>query len=207
MRYYKIPNETIKRLPVYLRQLLLLCQKGCINVSSDVFSNLVHIGGSQIRKDFSYFGDFGTRGRGYDVKRLINEIKKILKLEPTRNVAIIGAGRLGSALIGYPGFKNYGFKINCALDTDKKKIGKRIGTITVKNASKIDILKKRKIKLAIVATPSDVAQDVANKLVKAGVNGILNFAPCTLIAPKKVKIINIDIAIDLATLPYYLPSA
>ena len=93
------------------------------------------------------------------------------------------------------------------MDTDKRKIGKKVGALTVKNASNIDILKKKRIKLAIVATPSDVAQDVTNKLVKAGINGILNFAPCTLTAPKKVKIINIDIAIDLATLPYYLPSA
>jgi redox-sensing transcriptional repressor len=207
MRYHKIPDETIRRLPVYLRQLLLLCQRGCTNISSDSFSNLVHIAGSQIRKDFSYFGDFGVRGRGYDIKRLIKEIKKILKLESFRDVALIGAGRLGSAILGYPGFKRYGFKISCALDTDKRKIGKKFGALTVKNASEVGILKKKKIKLAIIATPSDVAQGVTNKLVKAGVKGILNFAPCTLTAPKKVKIINIDIAMDLATLPYYLPSA
>jgi len=206
MRYHKISDETIKRLPIYLRQLLLLYQRGCTNVSSDGFSNLVHIAGSQIRKDFSYFGYFGVRGRGYDVKRLIKEIKKILKLESCRNVALVGAGRVGSALLGYPGFKRYGFKISCVLDADKRKIGKKIGDIIVKNATKIDVLEKRKIKLAIVATPSDVAQDVIDKLVKAGVNGILNFTPCTLTAPKKVKIINIDIANDLATLPYYLPS-
>ena len=89
MRYHKIPDETIRRLPVYLRQLLLLCQKGCTNVSSYNFSNLVHIPGSQIRKDFSYFGDFGVRGKGYDVKRLIKEIKKILKLDFTRQVALV----------------------------------------------------------------------------------------------------------------------
>ncbi|MGB8226333.1 MAG: redox-sensing transcriptional repressor Rex [Sedimentisphaerales bacterium] len=205
MRYHKIPDETIRRLPVYLRQLLLLCQRDCKNVSSNDFSTLVHTTDSQIRKDFSYFGYFGIRGRGYDVKRLIKEIKKILKLESSRKVAIVGAGKLGSAILGYPGFKSYGFKISCALDTDKRKIGKKIGTHTVTNASNIDILRKRKIKLAIIATPSEVAQDVTDKLVKAGVHGILNFAPCVLDAPKKVKIINIDIAMDLATLPYYLP--
>jgi redox-sensing transcriptional repressor len=205
MRYHKIPDETIRRLPIYLRQLLLLYQKGSTNILSEGFSNLVHIAGPQIRKDFSYFGDFGTRGRGYDVKRLIKEIKKILKLESSCNVALIGAGRLGSALIGYPGFKRYGFKISCVLDADKRKIGKKFGDVIVKNASKVDILKKKKIKLAIIATPSDVAQDVTDKLVKAGVNGILNFAPCVLTIPKKIKVINIDIAMDLATLPYYLP--
>jgi redox-sensing transcriptional repressor len=207
LRYHKIPDETIRRLPVYLRQLLLLQQKGHTNISSSSFSNLVYLADSQIRKDFSYFGDFGTRGRGYDVKRLIKEIKKILKLESSRDVALIGVGRLGSAILGYPGFKRYGFKIGCAMDTDKRKIGKKVGALTIKNASNIDILRKKGIRLAIVATPSDVAQDVTNKLVKAGVHGILNFAPCSLNAPKKVKIINIDIAIDLATLPYYLPSA
>ncbi len=207
MRYHKIPDETIRRLPVYLRQLLLLCQKNCTNVSSDNFSNLVHVPGSQIRKDFSYFGDFGVRGKGYDVKRLIKEIKKILKLDSTRQVALVGAGRLGSAILSYPGFERYSFKITCALDSDKRKIGKKIGNLTVKDTSKINSLKKRKIKLAIVATPANVAQDVTERLVKAGVDGILNFAPCTLTTPKKVKVINIDIAMDLATLSYYLRSA
>ncbi|MBU1260750.1 MAG: redox-sensing transcriptional repressor Rex [Planctomycetes bacterium] len=205
MRYHKIPDETIRRLPVYLRQLLLLQQKGSTGISSRSFSNLVHIADSQIRKDFSYFGDFGVRGRGYDIKKLIREIKKILKLNSSCVVAIAGAGRLGSAILGYPGFKKYGFKVSCAFDADKKKIGKKIHGLTIRSDSKINSLEKRKIKLAIIATPSDVAQNVTDKLVKAGVCGILNFAPCTLTAPKKVKIINIDIAMDLATLPYYLP--
>ncbi|MBN1788246.1 MAG: redox-sensing transcriptional repressor Rex [Sedimentisphaerales bacterium] len=207
MRYHKIPEETIRRLPVYLRQLMLLCQKDCTNVSSHNFSDLVHIPDSQIRKDFSYFGDFGVRGKGYDVKKLIKEIKRILKLESTRQVALVGAGRLGSAVLSYPGFGSYNFKITCAIDNDKRKIGKKIGNLTIKNASQINSLKKKNIKLAIVATPADAAQDVTNKLVKAGVNGILNFAPCTLTTPKKVKVINIDIAMDLATLSYYLRSA
>jgi len=206
MRYHKIPDETIGRLPVYLRQLLLLQQQGGVCVSSNDFSNLVYTTGSQIRKDFSYFGDFGIRGKGYDVKRLIKETKKILKLNSFRVVALAGAGKLGSAILGYPGFKKYGFKVSCAFDANKKKIGKKIHGLTVHSDSRINSLEKRKIKLAIIATPSDVAQNVTDKLVKAGVNGILNFAPCTLTAPKKVKIINIDIAIDLATLPYYLSS-
>ena len=122
------------------------------------------------------------------------------------NATLAGAGKLGSAILGYPGFKKYGFKVSCAFDANKKKIGKKIHGLTVHSDSRINSLEKRKIKLAIIATPSDVAQNVTDKLVKAGVNGILNFAPCTLTAPKKVKIINIDIAIDLATLPYYLSS-
>jgi redox-sensing transcriptional repressor len=205
MRYRKIPDESIRRLPVYLRGLLLLSQQKTKNISSRKLADLVHLNPNKIRKDFSYFGAFGTPGVGYDVAELIKRIQAILRLSKTRRTALIGAGKLGSALLGYPGFKTYGFEIASVFDNDPKKIGKKFGNIAVEDIAKMGSIRKRKINLAIITTPAQVAQKITDMLVEKGVNGILNFAPCYLKVPKKVKVITIDIAMDLARMPYYLP--
>ncbi|MHC4122739.1 MAG: redox-sensing transcriptional repressor Rex [Planctomycetota bacterium] len=207
MRYHRIPDETVRRLPIYLRTLLDLQQEGEENISSRKLADCLHLNSPQIRKDFSYFGEFGVPGRGYEIDRLIKETRKILKLDGARKVVLAGAGRLGSAILAYSGFKKYGFDIGAIFDADPKKVGKKIHGVTVESISGIKHLKREKVNLAIVAVPQDAAQQVACLLVKAGVCGILNFAPCTLTVPKKVKLINIDIAMDLARLPYYLPTA
>lgn len=205
MRYSRIPEETIRRMPIYLRGLLLTSEQGQKKISSRDLANLVGVNPWQIRKDFSYFGDFGTRGVGYNVAKLAKEIKSILKLNVVQKAALVGVGNLGLAILAYPGFGIYGLEITAAFDVNTKKIGRKVKNITIENVSKLRTLKKRKIKLAVMAVPRQAAQETADALVKAGVKGILNFSPCCVTIPKKVKTITIDIAMDLARLPYYMP--
>jgi len=207
MRYHKIPNEAVRRLPIYLRRLLFLAEQRQQNVSSKGLAELLGVNPSQIRKDFSYFGVFGTPGVGYKTEKLIRQIKKILRLDVVRKAALVGVGNLGSVVLSYPGFMVYGLDIVAAFDTDTKKIGRKVNNITIENASKLQTLRRRKIELAIIAVPPDAAQRTAEALVKAGVKGILNFSPCYIAVPRKVKVITIDIAMDLARLPYYMPAS
>ena len=206
MRYRKIPDETVRRLPIYLRGLMLSADQGLEHLSSKSLADYVGIPSWQIRKDFSYFGDFGTPGVGYRIERLAREIKKILRLHVVRRTALVGAGDLGSALLAYPGFRTYGLDIVAAFDVDAKKIGKTLHGIKVESLAGIETLKKRHISLAIVAVPREAAQETVDTLVAAGVRGILNFAPCKVAAPKRVKVITLDIAMELARLPYYMPA-
>lgn len=206
MRYHRISDETIRRLPVYLRGLLFLKDQGRERISSRDMATLLGIKPWQIRKDFSYFGDFGTRGVGYDIDNLITQIKKILKLHVTNRVALVGVGNLGMAVLAYPGFQPYGFEIVAAFDSDPKKIGKKINGMKIEDASRFSTLKRRKIDIAIIAVPASAAQETADALIKAGIRGILKFSPTYITVPKKVKVITIDIAMDLARLPYYMPT-
>ena len=206
MKNRRIPDETIRRLPIYLRGLLFLKEKGQKNISSRDLAEFIGAYPWQIRKDFSYFGDFGVRGIGYNIEKLAKEIKKILKLNVIQKAALVGVGNLGSAFLTYPGFGIYGFDVAAAFDIDPKKVGRKINDVIIKDVSNIQMLKKRRIKLGIIAVPRQAAQDTADKLVKAGITGILNFSPCYITVPKKVKVITIDIAMDLARLPYYMPA-
>ena len=206
MRYHKIPDETVRRLPIYLRGLMVSADQGREHISSKSLADYVGVHSWQIRKDFSYFGDFGTPGVGYHIERLAREIKKILRLDVIRRTALVGVGDLGSALLAYPGFRTYGLDIVAAFDVDPRKVGKRISEVKVENLSGIETLKERKISLAIVAVPREAAQRTVDSLVAAGVKGILNFTPCKLAAPKRVKVITLDIAMELARLPYYMPA-
>jgi len=206
MRYHKIPDETIRRLPVYLRGLLFLSEEGHRSVSSQKLADFLGLNAWQIRKDFSYFGAFGTPGVGYKIDKLVKQVKKILKLDVLKKAALVGVGNLGSAVLAYPGFGIYDFRVAAAFDNDPKKIGRKIENLTIEDASKLQTLKRRRISLAIIAVPRDSAQKTSDALVKAGVRGILNFSPCHITVPKKVKVITIDIAMDLARLPYYIPT-
>ncbi len=143
MRYSKIPNETVRRLPVYLRGLALMSQQGLSSVSSSKLADFVSVNPWQIRKDFSYFGDFGTRGVGYDIENLAKQIKKILKLDTTRKTALVGVGNLGSAIMAYTGFGTYGFQITAAFDNDPAKIGRKMNDVTVESISMLDTLGKQ----------------------------------------------------------------
>ena len=206
MRYHKIPDETVRRLPIYLRGLLFLSEQGQYSVSSRDMADFLGVNPWQIRKDFSYFGEFGIPGVGYKIEKLAKEIKKILKLYAVRKAALIGVGNLGSAVLAYTGFRIYDFDIAAAFDNNPKKIGRKMGDIVIEDAANLSSLKKRKINLAIIAVPREAAQQIADALVKAGIKGILNFSPCYITVPKKVKVITIDMAMDLARLPYYMPA-
>ena len=206
MRYSRISDETIRRLPIYLIGLMFSLEQGREGISSQNLANLVGVNPSQIRKDFSYFGGFGIRGVGYKIEILVKQIKKILKLDVVQKAALVGVGNLDSAVLAYQGFGTYGFDIAVAFDANPKKVGNKIKNIVIEDISNLPTLKRRKIKRAIITVPRKAAQKIADKLVKAGVKGILNFSPCYITVPKKVKVITIDIAMDLACLPYYLPA-
>ena len=206
MRYSKIPDETIRRLPIYLRGLILAGETGAKSISSTDLAELIGVNSWQIRKDFSYFGEFGVRGRGYNIDKLVREIRSILKIAVVQKAALIGVGNLGSAILSFPGFELYGFNIAAAFDNNPKKIGKKRNNVKIEDVSKLWILKKKKINLAILAVPMEAAQNTTDKLVKAGIKGILNFSSCYLSVPKKVKVITTDIAMELARLPYYIPA-
>ncbi len=207
MRYHKIPDETVRRLPIYLRGLMVSADQGHEHISSQSLADFVGGDAWQIRKDLSYFGDFGTPGVGYSIEKLARGIKKTLRLDVIRKAALVGVGDLGSALLTYPGFRVYGLEIVAAFDIDPAKVGEVVNGIEIETAAKIDTLKQREITLAIVAVPRAAAQGTVDGLVAAGVKGILNFAPCKLTAPRRVKVITLDIAMELARLPYYMPRA
>ncbi len=207
MRYHKIPDETVRRLPVYLRGLMVSADQGHEHISSRLLADFVGVDAWQIRKDLSYFGDFGTPGVGYNIEKLARGIKKTLRLDVIRRAALVGVGDLGSALLAYPGFRLYGLDIVAAFDVDPNKIGKVVSGVEIENPAQIGALRQRDISLAIVAVPRSAAQATVDQLVAAGVRGILNFAPSKVVAPKRVKVITLDIAMELARLPYYIPRA
>lgn len=206
MRYHRIPDETIRRLPGYLRALVFSSEQGRERISSRTLADLVGVNPWQVRKDFSYFGDFGTPGVGYNVEKLAKQVRKILKLNVVQKAALVGVGNLGSAVLEHPGFGLYGFDIAVAFDVDPGKVGRKIKDVVIEDVSNLRTLKRRKIRLGIIAVPRRAAQETADKLVEAGVKGILNFSPRYIAVPKKVKVITIDIAMDLARLPYYIPA-
>ncbi len=185
---------------------MISADQGYEHISSQFLADFVGVPSSQIRKDFSYFGDFGTRGVGYDIGKLVREIKKILRLDAACKSALIGVGDLGSALLAYPGFGAYGLAIVAAFDVDPQRIGQIVNGIRIEDSSRISELDRRGITLAIVAVPWAAAQSTIDRLAEAGIRGILNFAPCRIVAPRRVKVITLDIAMELARLPYYMPA-
>lgn len=204
MKFHKIPDETIKRMPMYLRAFSILKTQDQLYISSRQLADRLHLNPPQIRKDLSYFGAFGTRGIGYPVASTADQIRSILKLDISQKAALVGAGRLGTAIASYPGFAMFGFNIAAIFDNQTSKIGQQIGQTVVEDAAAIDTLKERNIQLAILAVPADAAQPCAAALVDAGVKGILNLSPCYLDVPKRVKVVTIDIAMELGILPYYI---
>jgi redox-sensing transcriptional repressor len=169
-------------------------------------ADLIGVEPSQIRKDFSYFGDFGVRGVGYNLNNLIRHVNLILRLNTDPKAALVGVGNLGSALLAFPGFRKYGLEIAAAFDIDKRKIGRRKSGLLIEDVAALHTVGKRGIHLGIVAVPEIISQDIVDTLAQAGIKGILNFSPRYVIVPRGVKVITIDIAMDLARLPYYVPA-
>ena len=203
MRYTRIPEQTIRRLPTYLRALSYWAELGRSHLSSKDLADSVGGNAGQVRKDFSFFGEFGTPGVGYSVAVLMTQIKKILKLDVTKQVALIGVGNLGSAVLAYTGFARYGLEIVAAFDADEKKIGKKVKGIVVEPMKNVPTIQTRGVHMGIVAVPPGVAQEVVDTMIAAGVKGFLSFAACPLVVPKRVRVTHIDIGMDLASLPYF----
>ena len=162
----------------------------------------------QIRKDLSYFGKFGERGVGYRAEELRDKIRRILGLDRPWNLCLCGLGNLGSALFAYRGFKQMGLNIIAVFDNEPKKIGKTLQGVRIYSPASIgSVVKKLNIDMAIMAVPSQAAQDIADRLVRCGVRAILNFAPVKLNVPPRVKLRNVDLATGLINLTYFLKNA
>ncbi|MEE9118200.1 MAG: redox-sensing transcriptional repressor Rex [Calditrichia bacterium] len=201
----KISDSTISRLSKYYRTLGRLIEKKVKTVSSDEVAEIDGVTSAQVRKDLSFFGTFGKRGLGYNTVDLQNNIATILGLYKKWNVALVGIGNIGRALVDYQEFKKQGFVIKLLLDSDEDKIGTIVGDLEIKPfARAVEYLEEEKIQIAIVAVPAKVAQGVVNSLTDAGVKAILNFAPLSLKVPKSVMIKNENMSIELEALSYFL---
>ena len=204
LAWHRIPERAITRLSIYLRCLEELLADGTLAVSSHQLAERFGLNSAQVRKDLAYFGQFGVRGLGYYTGELKGNLERILGLNQQWEVALVGLGNLGSALLNYRGFRQRGFRLAAAFDNDPSKVGMRIGRVPVFDVERIvPILKRRRIKMAVIAVPAAAAQAVTDQLVAAGVNAILNFAPTQLSVPKRVKVQNVDLSVMLKTLSFY----
>ena len=201
----KISDSTVRRLALYLRFLEESATQGLATISS---ADLAQRGGTtpaQVRKDLSFFGSFGKRGLGYSVPELAAQIRDILGLKRTHRVVLVGAGKMGGALLHYQGFRQHGFDVSAIYDRDPKKIGSRWNGLVVRDIRHVETdLKKEPIEIAILVTPAESAQEVADRLVRAGVKAILNFAPVQLSVPRDVAVQTVNMALELETLSFAL---
>jgi redox-sensing transcriptional repressor len=204
MKPAKIPEKTVTRLSIYLRCMEELAAEGVVSVSSRELADRFGLNSAQVRKDLAYFGQFGVRGLGYYIAELTHNLERILGLKQDWQVALVGVGNLGSALLAYKGFQARGFKLTVAFDTDPAKDGQIVGGITVHAMSSlIPILRRLKVKIALLTVPAPAAQSVADLLVEAGVTAILNFAPTQLTVPDSIKVQYVDLSVLLKTLSYH----
>ncbi|MBU2495420.1 MAG: redox-sensing transcriptional repressor Rex [Candidatus Omnitrophica bacterium] len=203
--YRSIPEETVRRLSLYLRTLRFMENKGVRVISSERLTKHLNITGAQARKDLTYFGSFGQSGVGYNIHRLREKIEEILGLDRSWSVILVGCGKLGAALLTYPGFRRFGFRILAAFDNNPVKVGQTIGGVPVIADQKMEgFIRKNKIKVAIVTVPAEAAQEIARRLAKSGISAILNFAPRYLVIPENIRIKSVDMAMELESLVYYL---
>lgn len=205
MNAEKIPDIIIGRLPVYLRALQRMADRGMRTTSSQELGDNVGISAAQIRKDISQFGEFGKQGTGYSIPFLMDKLRSILKVDRIWDVVLVGAGDMGHALARYQGFNNRGFNIVMIFDNDPEKIGKTIEPFVIEDAADmVEKIRAADVHVAMVTVPAASAQDVADKLVKAGIKSILNYAPTHLVVPENVRVQHIDPAIHLQRMTYYL---
>lgn len=199
-----VPEATVARLPVYLRALTALLEQGTGTVSSDALAGVAGVNSAKLRKDLSHLGSYGTRGVGYDVEYLVYQISRTLGLTRSRNVVIVGVGYLGHALANYVGFGSRGFHIAALLDADPHRVGERIAGLTVRPATQLEqVVAEERISIGVIATPAPAAQDVCDRLVRAGVTSVLNFAPVVLSVPPGVAVRKVDLSIELQILAFH----
>jgi redox-sensing transcriptional repressor len=197
------PNPAVRRLSLYLRQLESFKRKDRRTISSRQLGESLNLTDAQVRKDLAYFGQFGHPGIGYRVDDLIHQVKHILGTDRIWNVVLVGAGNLGRALMAYRGFDAKGFSLAAVFDNDPAKIGTRVGEFEVRGLNDLKIIvPQMKIQLGIIAVPPDMAQEVADQLVEAGVRGLLNFAPVSIQVPADVALNAVDLAVQLEQLSF-----
>ena len=200
-----VPEVVVQRLPQYLRALFNLQRGGQEVVSSQQLGDLLQATPAQIRKDLSYFGRFGKQGRGYNIRHLLERLRYILGLERTWNVAVVGVGRLGRAIISYQGFQPEGFRVVCAFDSDPRLIGQLAGGLMIHDISNIrEVLRGEQVQIAIVSVPGAEAQPVIDQLVAAGIQAILSYAPIAAHVPEGVHLRSVDPVLELQSMTYYL---
>lgn len=201
----QIPRIIIGRLPLYLRALNRLKKDGYSYASSRELGKLLDISAAQIRKDLSHFGELGKRGKGYEIEFLIRKLNQILNTDIIWDMIVIGAGDLGSGLARYKGFANRGFRVSAIFDIDPGKIGKKIGSLVVRNIREMcDFVADNNIQIAVLAIPEEDAQHVIDDLVEVGITAILNYAPIYIKTPEGVQIEHIDPSVHLQKLSYFL---
>jgi redox-sensing transcriptional repressor len=199
-----IPIATISRLPLYLRALLSLSERGVNLVSSEELANATAVRSTKLRKDLSFLGSYGVRGVGYDVEYLTNQISRAMGLTQEWPVILIGIGNLGQALAGYGGFSSRGFQIKALLDTDPAKVGTHICDQKVQHIDQLEkVVAENANCIAVLTIPETVAQSICDRVVRAGVTSILNFVPTVLQVPQEVEIRKVDLAIELQILAFY----
>ncbi len=205
MASIEIPDIVIGRLPVYLRALSLMAAGGQEITSSHELGEKLGISSAQIRKDLSHFGEFGKQGTGYRISHLIDQLRRILKVDREWLVALIGVGDVGQALVRYNGFRDRGFRVALAFDIDPAKVGQPIGDLMIQDIATLpDVVRAQNIQVAMIAAPAKVAQEVADLCVKGGVRAILNYAPINLAVPEDVHVQYIDPVTHLQRMTYYL---
>lgn len=208
MKNLKIPEATVSRLSVYSRFLEEVEKRGITSISSGEIAEGIGGTPAQVRKDLAYFGEFGTRGVGYNVHSLNEQMVKILGLGKTWKVILVGAGNLGSALSQYKGFRDRGFDIIAVFDNDLKKVGLMLNGIPIYPISQIaDFINDNDVRIAIIAVPQAYAQDVADAMVDTKIQGILNFAPIVLTVPEEIETRNVDLAVNLEVLSFNIESS
>jgi redox-sensing transcriptional repressor len=200
----RIPEATVARLPVYLRILGEQSEAQVDRISSDRLAELAGVNAAKVRKDLSYLGSYGTRGVGYEVDYLVYQVRRELGLNHDWPVVIVGAGNLGQALAGYGGFGDRGYPVAGVVDVDPAKIGSVLGGVRVRHIDELaHIVQARRVNIGVVATPPAAAQDAAERLVRAGVTSILNFAPVVLSVPRSIEVRKVDLAVELQILSYH----
>jgi redox-sensing transcriptional repressor len=199
-----IPEATVARLPVYLRALITLSERGIATCSSEELATAAGVNSAKLRKDLSYLGSYGTRGVGYDVEYLRYQIAREIGVTQDWPVVIVGIGNLGHALANYSGFSSRGFRIVALLDSDPGRLGEQLGDLSIRGFDEIEsLVKELDIAIGVIATPAPSAQDVCDRLVGAGVTSILNFAPTVLNVPDGVDVRKVDLSIELQILAYH----
>src|SRR5580698_1842068 len=200
----RIPEATVARLPVYLRALYGLAERGVSTVASEALAAAAGVNSAKLRKDLSHLGSYGIRGVGYDVDYLVYQVSRTLGLTQDWPVVIVGAGNLGRAMANYGGFVSRGFRISAMLDCDPAIVGSRIAKLTVQHVDELEALVTRhKVAIGVIATPVGSAQAVCDRLVTAGVTSILNFAPLVLSVPEGVDVRKVDLSIELQILAFH----
>lgn len=201
----KVSDSTVGRLSLYLRLLEELEEQRVTTLSSEELASKADTSAAQVRKDLSFFGTFGKRGLGYSVNELIMTLRSILGLERRWSVAVVGAGKIGAALVGYEDFRRQGFHIESVFDSDAKKVGQRWNGLVVRADAEMETaLHRESVDIAIIAVPAEAAQSVVDRVIKAGVKGILNFAPVKLRVPRGVALKNVNMAVELEGLSFAL---